>query len=403
MHRRNGNDDGSTDPGSLPLTPDRDSRSSVFAVGSYTESYGTFRARGNGVSVICLSGDGGLNCTDSLSLPNPSYLVRSSCQNVLYTTIETLDSRAALVTLEVIPRDGRLRIAGRSHIGGRLPCHLGLHPDGRWISCACYASGRVIVRQISRRGTIETDSGDQVERFGSGPDPLRQDRSHPHATVFSPDGRWLVVPDLGTDEVAAYPFDATVGNLAEPALWRAPSGSGPRTLVFSDCGGFIVLTSELSSEVSLLRWQRGSIREVCRMSSRDPSNSSMSSDNTAAGLRWHPDGIHFGISNRGDNSISIFCVDKSNATLRHRMTIPSGGRKPRDLQFSPCGRWLISANQDSDSCILFEINLASEPSAREVARLAVRSPSCICFLQSRRMPRRGNDMHTDTSRNPSAS
>ncbi len=362
------------------MTPDRHGRSGIFAVGSYTESYGQFRARGCGVSVVCLSGDGGLRCMDSLALPNPSYLVGSSSHNVLYATIETLDSRAALVTLEMLPGDNRLHIAGRSQIDGRLPCHLDLHPNGRWIACACYGSGHVMVRQISRRGTIEAGSGDQVDRFGSGSHPLRQTGSHPHGTVFSPDGRWLVVPDLGTDEVAAYPFDACLGRLAEPKIWQAPPGSGPRTLAFSDCGGYILLASELSSEVSLLRWQGGSIREACRMSSRDPSDLSKASENTAAGLRWHPDGIHFGVTNRGDDSISIFCLDRGNVALRHRMTIPSGGQKPRDLRFSPCGRWLISANQDSDSCILFEIRLSSEPSAREAARLAVRSPSCICFL-----------------------
>ena len=239
------------------MTPDRDS---IFAVGSYTESYGEFRARGIGVSVIRLSGDGGLRYLKSLALPNPSYLVRSSSRNVLYTTIETLDSRAALVTLETLPGDNRLRVAGRTEIRGRLPCHVGLHPGGGWIACACYDSGHVIVRRISGRGTIEAGSGDQVDRSGCGPHPVRQTRSHPHGTVFSPDGRWLVVPDLGTDEVAAYPFDASVGRLAKPKVWRAPGGSGPRTLVFSDCGGYILLTSELSSEVSLLRWQGGAIR-----------------------------------------------------------------------------------------------------------------------------------------------
>ena len=232
----------------------------LFAVGSYTEAYGGFRARGTGVSIFCLSGGGGLKRVHSLALPNPSYLVHSTYHDVLYATIETLDSRAALVALETGRRDGRLRIAGSSRIAGRLPCHIDLHPQGRWIASACYDSGHVLVRQISDCGEIESNSGDQVKRLGYGPHPIRQRKSHPHGAVFSPDGYWLVVPDLGTDEIAAYPFDASFGKLAEPTIWRAPSGSGPRTLAFTHCGNHIILTSELSSEVSLLRWQAGNDR-----------------------------------------------------------------------------------------------------------------------------------------------
>ena len=351
-----------------------------FAVGSYTESYGGFRARGTGVSVIGLSANGGLEHVGSIELPNPSYLVHSRGFNVLYTTIETLDRRAALVALEPRLADGQLHVRGRTRIAGRLPCHVDLHPREPWIACACYDSGHVIIRRISDRGEIDRCSGDQIERSGRGTHPVRQTRSHAHGAVFSPDGSWLLVPDLGTDEVAAYKFNSSAGTLSRPTTWSAPRGSGPRTLAFSECGHHLILTSELSSEVSWLRLRDGTITERCRVSSRNPGGLPTLGDNTAAGLRWHPDGIHFGVTNRGDDTISIFFVDSRGASLRHRMTFSSGGKKPRDFQFSPCGRWLVSANQDSDSCVLFEIRLQPEPSVRRVAQAQVGSPSCICFL-----------------------
>lgn len=358
-------------------------RHHLIAIGSYTESYGKFRAHGDGITVIGLSARGNLDVVDSAYLPNPSYLAYSRTFDTLYATVETLDNRAAIVTLKTPGPDRELNIAADLRITGRLPCHIGLHPLGKWIACACYESGDMIIREIVQTGKIEPGTGDRVLRKGRGPHPVRQTKSHPHGTVFSPDGRWLLVPDLGTDEVAAYPFDSTAGVLGPARIWRAPPGSGPRTAEFSSCGKFILLTSELSSEVSLLHWHDGNIVERARTSSREPTATVRRNDNTASGLRLHTDGIHFGVTNRGDDSISIFRIDPDGQSLERCLTFASGGKKPRDFQFSPCGHWLLSANQDSDSCVLFEVGFSSGPYVRLTAEIAVRSPSCVCFLSDR--------------------
>ncbi len=364
-------------PGLTALTPDRSIR---FAVGSYTESYGDFRALGNGISEIGLSGEGVLQHVGSATLLNPSYLRYSAVNRRVYTTIEAADCRAALVSLELSQSGTRLRVSARIPVEGQLPCHLDLHQSGRWIACACYDSGNVLVKGISDIGDFDPASGSEILRSGSGPHPVRQTRSHPHAALFSPDGRWLLVPDLGTDELAVYPFNNQTGACGMPFTWPAPSGSGPRTLAFSNCGQFVVLVSELSSEVSTLKWQNGAIMHRASLSSRYPEMASEKIDNTASGLRMHPNGVHFAVTNRGDDSISIFRMDPRDGSLAWCLTIPSGGAKPRDCGFSPCGRWLISANQDSDNCILFEVGFRPLPVVRQIAGIAVRSPSNICLL-----------------------
>lgn len=362
------------------LTAVLSGRHYLIAIGSYTESYGAFRAHGDGITVIGLSPVGKLDFVDSAYLPNPSYLAYSPAHEKLYSTVETRDGRATVVAMQA-PRPGRrLNVAGDGRTTGRLPCHVDLHPLGAWIAWACYDSGDVFIRKVSTTGGIEPGTGDRTIRKGSGPHPVRQAKSHPHAAVFSPDGCWLLVPDLGTDEVAAYPFDASAGMLGRARVWRAPPGSGPRTLAFSRCQRHIMLVSELSSEVSLLQWHDGAIRECGRVSSREPAAFSKRKDNTASGLRLHPDGIHFGVTNRGDNSVAIFRVNARDGPPERCLAFPSGGTKPRDFGFSPCGRWLVSANQDSDNCVLFEIGLSSVPFVRETAQIAVRSPSCVCFV-----------------------
>ncbi len=363
------------------LPPDQTYR---LAVGSYTESYGEFRARGIGISLIDLSGEDALQHIGSTFLPNPSYLRYSEIHDRIYAALETPDSRAALVSLELSQPGTRLRVSGRIPVVGRLPCHIDLHPSGHWIACACYDSGNVLVKGLSDHGDFDPKLEADILRTGSGPHPVRQTRPHPHGAYFSPDGRWLLVPDLGTDELVAYPFDHQTGACGVPLTWQAPPGAGPRTLAFSSRGHTIVLVNELSSEVSSLQWRDGVIRHLARLSSRDPAEASAKTGNTASGVRMHPDGIHFAVTNRGDDSISIFRMDSRDGSLARRLTFPSGGTKPRDCGFSPCGRWLISANQDSDNCVLFEVSFQPVPVVRRIARVAVRSPSSICFLTDRR-------------------
>ncbi len=355
----------------------------LITVGSYTEAFGEFRAQGEGITVVRFSTGGKFEFVDSACLPNPSYLAYSPAHDRLFATVETPDDRAAIVAIET-PRQGRrLNIVGNVRITGRLPCHIDLHPQGTWIACACYDSGDVIVREISPTGKIDPGTGDRVLRKGRGPHPVRQTKAHPHGAVFSPDGCWLLVPDLGTDELAAYLFDASAGMLGRALTWQAPPQSGPRTIAFSQNCRQIILVSELSSEVSLLEWHDGAINECERVSSRDPAALSKRTDNTASGLRMHPDGIHFGVTNRGDDSISIFRMHARDRSLERCLTFPSGGKKPRDFGFSPCGRWLLAANQDSDSCVLFEIGFLSVPIVKKLAKVVVRSPSSVCFLSDR--------------------
>lgn len=335
-----------------------------LVVGSYTEPYGPFRAVGRGVTLATLSPDGGLTREDELGgLANPAY-VRVDAE--IHAVIETRRP-AGLARIAVEGR--RLRLLGTAPVPGDIPCHLDVAPGGDWLAGCCYGSGHVFVR----RPASVADS-DGLCRTGGSIHPVRQTSAHPHACRFSPDGRWLLVPDLGTDEIACYPFDPSEGRLSAPRPWRAPPGSGPRLLLFSADGRHVVLVHELASTVSSLRWEDGTLVPVSTVSSL----LSPGGPNTAAGLRWHPSGRMLGVTNRGADSVTLIAFDPEDGRLAPLSEHPSGGAKPRDLDFSPCGRWLVVGNQDGDSLAV----LAVEPSrlVDTGARLAVASPSCVRFL-----------------------
>lgn len=347
----------------------------LFVVGSYTTPYGPFRAIGEGVSLMRLSSDGEISLVDRLALPNPAYL-RPDGQGRVYAVLETDDARAGIAAIALDGDALRLRLEQSIASPGAIPCHLDIHPGGGWLACACYGSGHVFTRRILAGGRL-ADGGTVIRRQGSSVNPQRQNAAHPHAARFSPDGKWLAVPDLGTDEIACYPFDATGGALAGESarLWKSPPGSGPRLVLFSPDGQYLLAIKEIASEISSLTWKTGRLEEVCSVSCL---TGGFSGANTTAGLRWHPDGRTFAVSNRGANTIALFRFDAGDGRVAPLGAVPSGGVKPRDFDFTPCGRWLIAANQDGDSLVVFAV----EPDrlAASGIRHAVRSPSCVRML-----------------------
>jgi 6-phosphogluconolactonase len=350
----------------------------LFAVGSFTESYAGFRAAGEGLSLARLREDGGLDIVDRLEgLPNPSYL-QPIAGNHLLATLEVDDARNGIATIAV--DSGRLRLLQHRPTVGRVLCHLDTDPAGRWLAGACYGSGHVFTGVLGAEERV-VDILSTVQRSGRSVHPLRQTVSHPHAVRFSPDARWLVVPDLGTDEVACYRFAEGRLDTAQPVVWRAPVGSGPRLVRFSRDGRHLLLVHELTSEVSSLRFDDGVIEPVARISSL---LTPFPGENTAAGLHWHPGLSIFAVSNRGAQTIAFFHFDGDSGVVSPWFDIPSGGEKPRDFAFSPCGRWILAANQNDDSLVVWEMDWKSGKGRSTGERLTLGTPSCVAFLKGQR-------------------
>jgi len=58
------------------------------------------------------------------------------------------------------------------------------------------------------------------------------------------------------------------------------------------------------------------------------------------------------VSNRGHNSIAMFSVADSAGALALEQVISTEGDWPRNFSLDPTGRWLLVANQRSDSVVV---------------------------------------------------
>lgn len=74
-------------------------------------------------------------------------------------------------------------------------------------------------------GWLTGKKGVIIRHYGHGADPVRQSAPHPHAAVWAPDGKYVIVADLGTDDLTVYRVDRENRVLCADAvhsfLWAA--------------------------------------------------------------------------------------------------------------------------------------------------------------------------------------
>jgi len=135
--------------------------------------------------------------------------------------------------------------------GGTTPCSMDFDREGRLVAIANFREFGGFGRPgASSRGSValldEMLSNTQVIEFeGSSVHPTRQTNSHPHMVGFDPSGHWLIVADLGTDQVHVIDQET----FKKHASVKAPEGAGPRHFAFHPSGRHMYVMTEMSNEV----------------------------------------------------------------------------------------------------------------------------------------------------------
>jgi 6-phosphogluconolactonase len=259
---------------------------------------------------------------------NPSYVVVSSDRRHVYSVNELpgdngpASQRGGISAFGFDPASGQLTFLNKVSSEGNDPCYLKISPDGKYLLTANYSvaadpGGSFAVFPLQADGQVG-QAVLTVHHEGGGPVKGRQDNSHVHSTVFSPDGQYLFAQDLGADKLYSYRYtpDGSRG-LFGPTEWRytdVKAGSGPRHLVFGSDGKYAYLTSELAATVSTFRYDNGRLTLLQVSPLTEPG---FKGQVGAAAIHLSPDGRFLYATNRGDaNQIVIFSVDQANGHLK---------------------------------------------------------------------------------------
>jgi 6-phosphogluconolactonase len=262
---------------------------------------------------------------------------------------------------------------------GKDPCHAALDADQSCLAVANYGSGSIALFRLDPATGIPILPPALRQNSGRGPNTARQAGPHAHWVGFSPDGRWLHSIDLGTDAILGYPFDRKAKTIGTSYIaYRAPAGSGPRHIAFHPFLRAAYLVSELANSVTHLRpIGEGRFEAVRILSTLRPD---FTSHSQAAHIAINRTGTRLYVSNRGENSIAIFAIDRDGglAPLQH---MASGGDWPRFLLLlEECDR-VIVANERSGTLVSFAI--AADGTIRPTSA-ALRVPGAVFLGRAKR-------------------
>ncbi|WP_159888482.1 lactonase family protein [Paenibacillus puerhi] len=304
-------------------------------------------------------------------IENPSFLAIGKDRCQLYAVSENGSGEVVSVKADVSGR--MLSELNRQPSHGAFPCHLTVDPSGEWLLAVNYEGGSLCVYPIEKDGRIGRPS-DQVRHAGRSVNPARQGSPHPHSIIAVPSTSFYLVSDLGTDHIYTYRLDRKTGALELHGRIGVVPGSGPRHLAVHPTKPWIYSIEELSSSVTVYQFemQTGQMRPIQAISTLPDG---YTGENTCAEIAVSSDGAFVYGSNRGHNSIASYKIDEDGrlALLGHTAT---NGETPRHFALVPGGKWLLAANQDTDSIIVMKIHSWGIPELTG-QHYVVEKPSCI--------------------------
>lgn len=348
-------------------------------VGTYTRKEGHVDGTAKGVYQLAVDPDTGKPFrTNTIGeIINPSFVVYAPDGKYLYAVSEIAGNDVPNGYVYAYALDNEeATLINRQSSHGLAPCHLAVHPSGRFLFVANYLGG-VAIYPIQTDGSLAAAS--DVEYLqGSGPHP-RQGASHPHSVTIDREGRFAYVADLGTDKIMIFLIDQDTGTLepaATPFAQLAP-GAGPRHLTFHPNGQLLYAINELNSTITLFSYDRADGHlEALQTVSTIPMD--FNGNNTCADIHIEPEGRFLYGSNRGHNSIAMFSINASTGFLEPLGHQSSGGDTPRNFAIDPNGKFLYVANQNSDNIVYFSIDQQSGQLNR-LDELRIPTPVCIQF------------------------
>jgi 6-phosphogluconolactonase len=352
---------------------------SMLYVGSYTGD----GSKSEGITLLKFSeSDGAISVVGTAAkTPSPSFLAWHPTSNVLYAVNESTSAASAYRRDQTT---GMLQALATHPVGpteNQAGCHLVVAPQANILVTAQYSGGSVSVFPITENGDLAPRS--QFIKH----EPLTIDgkitQPRGHSTTLAPDGKSVLVNDLGNDRIYVYAIDAKTRKLGEPARSFATlaTGAGPRHGAFSPNGSVYYCLNEINSTITSFTWNADqmALTSTTTIPTLPPD---FTGKNSTAEICVSSDGKFVYASNRGHDSIVVGRVDDAaTGALTPIQHHPSGGKTPRNFTLSPSGRWLLAAHQGTDNVVVHAVDPSTGKLTMTPHAVTVGKPVCLLFAR----------------------
>lgn len=257
----------------------------------------------------------------------------------------------------VYKSDGKT-LLGQYPTAGSHSCHITIL-EHQAVICN-YSCGTLSLIPLNEEGFPYEDPF-LIHFEGSGPDRERQSGPHIHSSCLSPDGKSLVVSDLGADRIYRFAVRGGCVDDASRQVFIAPSGSGPRHFAFGSNGAHLYVSTELSDEVLVFSYPDLSLLQRVEVNPRHPRG--------GAHISLRPDGRYLYASSRGSGEgVAVFAVGSDGLLTKAGYTFT--GSNPRHFAITEDGLQLVVVCRDSNSIETFSIDKETGllSATKEIAR-----------------------------------
>ncbi len=351
------------------------SKTYKLLIGTYTTSPAS-----DGIYVYDFdSGTGAVNLKSKISgVDNPSYLAISHDGKYVYAVNEVKDGGVSSFLFD--NNSGELKFLNKVSSGGSGPCYVSVDDKNKYVLAGNYNSGSFAAIPLKDDGSIGSDP-QFIQQEGSSINKGRQQGPHLHCTVLSPDNKYLLTSNLGTDKVGVYKFDVTKVSQpltpADPPFISVKAGNGPRHLTFHPNSKFAYLISEMAASITVFDYKDGKLTEKQSITML---SSEFKGKVGAADIHISADGNFLYGSNRGEaNEVVIYSIDKK-GMLTYAGRQSCQGKGPRNFIIDPSGNFLLVANQDSNDIVFFKRNQKTGMLTPTGDKIQISKPVCLKFI-----------------------
>ena len=168
-------------------------------------------------------------------ISNPSFLIPSADGERIYAVGEDSGKSSTANAIKFDKEQKKLTLLNSQPTDGGAPCYITLSPSEKFVLTANYIGGSITVFPLDKDGKLKSETR-LISFTGNSLDKERQTQPHLHCIEFTPDHKYLLASDLGTDQIHVFPVSENVTdgvshsllNESEEFNIKVESGSGPR-------------------------------------------------------------------------------------------------------------------------------------------------------------------------------
>jgi len=343
---------------------------------AYVGSY-SYTGKAKGITVYDVDVAGGTfakRC--EVDVDNSSYVIASRDGKTLYSIADE-----GVVSFRIL-QNGSLSRIGTANIKGMRGCHLSTDEEGKYIFVSGYHDGKSTILRLNEDGSVG-EIVDGVYHKGLGSVAERTFRPHVSCTRRTPDGKYIMVADLGIDQVKIYSFNEQDEKLILVDAIRCDLQSAPRRFIFSADGKFIYLMYQQKNVIDVFTYETGDrVPLIEKIQTISTTGTQKNGQLTAAcSMRFSGNQNYLYCGNAGDNTVSVYKRDARSGLLESICCLPISGDYPKDIAIFPDNQHLASINHASNSITFFHVNYESGLLVMSSKQLSVNEPNCCTIVK----------------------